>query len=345
MKPLPPKFLLVDVATNEVLRELAPLTAKVPTTTQVIDLSRLNACALVVDVGRPMDAVQWFVDGQPVRRNITQPYALDSLDNTLAPLSLRGTHHVSVWLVAKEKRVQASIWLNVEGEWAAPLAGRVYEIDFSSAAEDASPAWLDKYWVFAWQVKNCKDTSDPSIGERFQRSDQGLRVVCLADDKDYQGLNQLPRSQLRLEEHKLQAGESYSVGLTMLPPSKDTDATFFEIVNRGAPLFQLEARNGQFGLRHRVTDKRNQLTYTNLGPSNHDEPIEWVLELCLHHSSGFMRLQKNKTTLWKAGRPTLERGQSQPSCIQFGVAKNKEDGAEEAVVFQRLVIERLPART
>lgn len=197
----------------------------------------------------------------------------------------------------------------------------IYKEQFNTA-EVGEILSRNKYWVFAWEVPSATSFRHPAIKKRFERiaGQDGIKITCLGNDKDYskRGLN--PRAELRVENYHVPITVDCYAKISMRSCQTPSGFEFFQIMTNGPgsyPVIQLEIRKGRFGVRYN--------TFKALVPhplfAEHQRRIEWEIEFRLHNVDGFFKVYADKKLVWSHSGSTLYNN-STTAWTQFGVYKN-----------------------
>lgn len=123
----------------------------------------------------------------------------------------------------------------------------------------------EKVWVFCDGIR---EYTRPNVNDVLSRctvkEDGRLYITKKREDKDTFRSNLNPRTEIRLEHHKLKEGVLYKIRLVCSVDSI-SNANFFQILNRDEqgkafPLFQLEKRDGGLNTRQRLNDENRRDT-------------------------------------------------------------------------------------
>lgn len=200
-----------------------------------------------------------------------------------------------------------------------------------------------KYWVFAWNVIGSTDIirNIREIRNRIVNIPDGIKITCFKDDKDYTFGTLNPRTELRLENYKMEIGKTYKITNWVKFPHSGAGFEFLQVMvsNPSRPTIQLEVRNDMLGVR--FMNPRGQLQVVPICPIETDKFMKWEVELNIHPTWGFFNVYKDGVKLWSYGSPTLI-GSASNAWVQFGVYRNSSPKTpDQSIIYRYLKLEQV----
>ncbi len=196
---------------------------------------------------------------------------------------------------------------------------------------------LNLLWIFSNGIKDFTkpNNSINEINNRFQLKNDLLYISKFDFDDDPFNNNLLPRTEIRLENNKLENEKLYHITFEC-NIENITNANFFQILNRDKynnayPIFQLEKRDNIINSRERFNNKSHRIKRYNY---NNKQFYQFDIEFKTGNN-GIIKLLINNEEVLNYNSTVLYNSNS---WIQFGIYG--DENKNSTIIYKYIKIKR-----